>query len=171
MSYSGYDSTILQWAVNRHLLHADGTAQRTTPLAQAGKTLEELGEADEALRLENCSQLATEFGDVLFTLALQSFMHGSNLEQCKTAIVSLPDLNWQRWPHHFEQFRASVAQNLPDLPQRIGSLILCVEDGARFYCQKTGEECLMEAIAKNQNRSGVVKDGVFVKDSDRGSGR
>ena len=171
MSYSGYDSTILQWAVNRHLLHADGTAQRTTPLAQAGKTLEELTEAEAELAKREISAFAVELGDILFTLEVQALMHGASLSDCVLAVDGTADMCWERVRFYFDEFRTAVAQNLPDLPKRIGALILCVEDGARFYCQKTGAECLDMAVIKNQNRTGTVVNGVFVKDIDRGSGR
>jgi NTP pyrophosphatase (non-canonical NTP hydrolase) len=98
-TYAELEPQGIAWAAARELVTADGKPDKATPLSQHGKTMEEIGEATEALwalqierkRLDDVqdlrgaaeSALALEFGDVLVTLGLQAGMHGSTIEQCK----------------------------------------------------------------------------------------
>lgn len=110
-TYTALTPAIIAWAAERGLLHPDGTANKATPLAQHQKTLEEIGEAKEALENWRVAQgpeksawepflnkdvwasvddylaaikndAALELGDILVTLVLQAGMQGSTLEVC-----------------------------------------------------------------------------------------
>jgi hypothetical protein len=100
---------VLQWAVDRELLHPDGTANRATAQGQHGKTVEEIDESSLELRKlaktkaiaerlmklptnepyavavlhRRKHRLALELGDVLVTLAIQASMQGATLERCR----------------------------------------------------------------------------------------
>ena len=104
-TYADLEPQCVAWAAARELLHPDGSPNKSTPMGQHRKTLEEIGEATGALRTlssfnawargnnypelaeihgELRRSLALELGDILVTLlTIQSAMHGKTLEQCK----------------------------------------------------------------------------------------
>ena len=107
-TYATVCPRVIAWAAARELVNADGSPLRANPLSQHSKTVEEIGEANEALAGLNSVKalavdmmgkytlaaqcmgdgprrdLALELGDILVTLTIQSAMHGKTMEQCKT---------------------------------------------------------------------------------------
>jgi NTP pyrophosphatase (non-canonical NTP hydrolase) len=64
MSYSDVEMKVLQWG------EARGIVQNSNPLAQAGKTQEELNELIEAIQNDDYDAMKDAYGDILVTLVM-----------------------------------------------------------------------------------------------------
>ena len=107
-TYADLGPEVIAWAAARELVRGDGSPLRANPLSQHRKTVEEVGEAKEALAELNSAKalavdmmgkdytlaaqcmgdvprrgLALELGDILVTLTIHAGMHGKALGQCK----------------------------------------------------------------------------------------
>ena len=183
-TYADIAPRVIAWAAARELVNADGSPLRANPLSQHGKTLEEIGEANDALMGDGPRRdLALELGDILVTLTIQSAMHGKAMEQCKAESgrlttgygsdwylgkVGHPPKTWA----YIEDWAALLGDALANLdsPHRfdiaglIGAVAICVEDAARIELAMLGPECLALALVKIEGRTGRVIGEVFVKD-------
>lgn len=192
-AYADLTPAILQWAVERELLHPDGTAHLATPWAQHAKTVEEISEAAEALsNLAACRRaaaagplhvsnglvldvdlvaarhdLALELGDVIVTLTLQAALQGSSIDECRAraGYITCPVHTWQYVDCHARGLGVAIDNYSKRIPSFIGVVARIVEDTARIELSLTGPECLALALNKIQGRQGQVVDGCFVKAS------
>jgi NTP pyrophosphatase (non-canonical NTP hydrolase) len=64
MSYSDVEMKVLQWG------EARGIVQNSNPLAQAGKTQEELNELIEAIQNDDYDAMKDAYGDIIVTLVM-----------------------------------------------------------------------------------------------------
>jgi hypothetical protein len=193
-TYETLEPRAIAWAAARHLLHPDGTADHATPAGQHAKTIEEIKEASLELRkfgktrviaqrlmamkiegLADASsiilghrryRLALELGDILVTLALQSTMAGSSLEECLVlANVMRTESDWALVDIHAKGIAAALRypEQNPYLLNFIGLVARCVEDVAHDELCLSGPQCLALALNKIERRKGKTVGGVFLK--------
>lgn len=70
------EQLIIQWADNKGILN------NSTPLAQFGKTDEEVTELYEALMADNKVEVKDAIGDIIVTLIIQAKMQGLTINEC-----------------------------------------------------------------------------------------
>ncbi len=86
MSYNIVELEVLRWAEARKII------PRSTPMAQAIKTLEEVTELISALNRNNREEAIDAYGDVLVTLIIGADLAGIDLVQAlKSAYEQIKD--------------------------------------------------------------------------------
>lgn len=75
-SYRALELEVLRWAEARKII------PRSTALAQAIKTHEELGELLKALSTNDTDEIRDAYGDILVTLIIGSDLAGLDLVKC-----------------------------------------------------------------------------------------
>lgn len=76
MSYAQIEMQVLQWAEARRII------PRSTAMAQAIKTHEELGELLAALHRNDREEIADAYADILVTLIIGADLAGFDLVSC-----------------------------------------------------------------------------------------
>jgi len=76
MSYAQIEMQVIQWGEARQIV------QNSTPLAQAIKTLEEVGELLEAISSKDRNAMIDAYGDILVTLVMGCATADLNLVSC-----------------------------------------------------------------------------------------
>lgn len=85
-SYNDLEMRVIRWAQDRKII------PNSTPMAQAAKTIEELGELIAALNINDKSAIQDAYGDILVTLILGSDLAGiSLLEALESAYEEIKD--------------------------------------------------------------------------------
>jgi len=79
MSWTEYEMKVLRWAEDRRII------PNSTPLAQAIKTHEELGELLSALHRGDHAEMVDAYGDVLVTLVIGAALADVDLKRCLEA--------------------------------------------------------------------------------------
>jgi len=79
MSWTEYEMKVLRWAEDRRIV------PNSTPLAQAIKTHEELGELLSALHHGDHAEMVDAYGDVLVTLVIGAALADVDLTRCLQA--------------------------------------------------------------------------------------
>jgi homoserine kinase len=79
MSWTEYEMKVLRWAEDRRIV------PNSTPLAQAIKTHEELGELLSALHRGDHAEMVDAYGDVLVTLVIGAALADVDLTRCLQA--------------------------------------------------------------------------------------
>jgi NTP pyrophosphatase (non-canonical NTP hydrolase) len=79
MSWTEYEMKVLRWAEDRRIV------TNSTPLAQAIKTHEELGELLSALHRGDHAEMVDAYGDVLVTLVIGAALADVDLTRCLQA--------------------------------------------------------------------------------------
>ena len=79
MSWTEYEMKVLRWAEDRRIV------PNSTPLAQAIKTHEELGELLSALHRGDHAEMVDAYGDVLVTLVIGAALADVDLTRCLEA--------------------------------------------------------------------------------------
>ena len=165
-TYATVCPRVIAWAAARELVNADGSPLRANPLSQHSKTVEEIGEANEALMGDGPRRdLALELGDILVTLTIQAGMHGKALGQCKAESgrlttgygsdwylgkVGHPPKTWA-YVGEWAAMLGDALANLDspwrfDIAGLIGDVAICIEDAARVELALLGPECLALAL-------------------------
>jgi NTP pyrophosphatase (non-canonical NTP hydrolase) len=94
MSYSMTEMSVIQWGEARQIV------QNSTPMAQAIKTHEELGELFEAIASNDRETMKDAYGDILVTLVMG----------CATADMDLVSC----FKHAYEQIKDRKGTLLPN---------------------------------------------------------
>ena len=76
MDYNQLEALVVAWADQKGIL------TNGTPIAQAGKTLEEAQELFDAVQQENKEEVIDALGDVLVTIIIQAKMQNVSLIEC-----------------------------------------------------------------------------------------
>ena len=79
MSWSELELKVIRWAEDRHII------PRSTPMAQAIKTHEELGELLSALHRGVQHEIEDAYGDILVTLIIGAALANVDLTECLRA--------------------------------------------------------------------------------------
>ena len=79
MSWTEHEMKVLRWAEDRRII------PNSTPLAQAIKTHEELGELLSALHRGDHAEMVDAYGDVLVTLIIGAALADVDLTRCLEA--------------------------------------------------------------------------------------
>lgn len=162
--------------------NARGLIEQTTPLAQAEKTQEEVGEAIAAIEHyinsvdspETARAVALELGDILVTLALGAHLQGSPLrETLEQFYLGSQGRTFATRTSHAtslnlaldELLRAVHSGPRPAIVYAMGHLVNVVNEIAKTLLNLSAENCLAMALEKIQNRTGKVEGQKFVKDS------
>ena len=175
-TYADLGPEVIAWAAARELVRGDGSPLRANPLSQHRKTVEEVGEANEALMWFESARtshsvagerlgLALGLGDILVTLTIQAGMHGKTLGQCKAESgrlttgygsdwylgrVGHPPKTWA-YVGEWAAMLGDALANLDspwrfDIAGLIGDVAICIEDAARVELALLGPECLALAL-------------------------
>ena len=75
-SYNELEALVLAWAEQKGIL------ERGTPIAQAGKTMEECTELMVAIAMGDEYETVDALGDILVTIIIQAEMQGVSLTEC-----------------------------------------------------------------------------------------
>jgi len=75
-SYNELEALVIAWA------HQKGILDNGTPRAQAGKTMEEVGELLDAIDTGNKMEIEDALGDILVTIIIQAEMQQVSLVDC-----------------------------------------------------------------------------------------
>lgn len=75
-SYGELEALVLAWAEQKGIL------ERGTPIAQAGKTMEECTELMVAIAMDDKHETIDALGDILVTIIIQAEMQGVSLTEC-----------------------------------------------------------------------------------------
>ena len=75
-SYSELEALVIAWAAQKGIL------EKGTPIAQAGKTMEECTELMVAIAYDNKEEVVDALGDILVTIIIQAEMQGLKLTDC-----------------------------------------------------------------------------------------
>jgi len=75
-SYNELEALVITWA------HQKGILDNGTPRAQAGKTMEEVGELLDAIDTNNRIEIEDALGDILVTIIIQAEMQQMSLIDC-----------------------------------------------------------------------------------------
>lgn len=75
-SYNELEALVLAWAEQKGIL------QNGTPIAQAGKTMEECTELMVAIATGDEYETVDALGDILVTIIIQAEMQGLSLTEC-----------------------------------------------------------------------------------------
>lgn len=76
MSFNLLELNVIRWAEARQII------PNSTPMAQAIKTLEEVGELISALHREDGDAIADAYGDILVTLIVGATLADMDLVRC-----------------------------------------------------------------------------------------
>lgn len=76
MKYQELEKLVIEWAKEKGIL------EKGTPLAQCGKTAEEVDELLHSIQLNNKPEIIDALGDILVTIIIQAEMQGLKLEEC-----------------------------------------------------------------------------------------
>lgn len=79
MSWNALEIAVIRWAEERKIV------PRSTPLAQAKKTQEELDELVDALQKNDAKEVKDAYGDILVTLIIGAELAGFDLQECLAA--------------------------------------------------------------------------------------
>lgn len=79
MSWNELEIAVIRWAEERKIV------PRSTPLAQAKKTQEELDELVDALQKNDVKEIRDAYGDILVTLIIGAELAGMDLRECLAA--------------------------------------------------------------------------------------
>jgi hypothetical protein len=74
--YNELEALVIAWATQK------GIFEKGTPIAQAGKTLEESTELMVAIAMGNEYETVDALGDILVTIIIQAEMQGVSLTEC-----------------------------------------------------------------------------------------
>jgi NTP pyrophosphatase (non-canonical NTP hydrolase) len=94
MSYSMIEMNVIRWGEARQIV------QNSTPMAQAIKTLEEVGELLDAISSKDRAAMKDAYGDILVTLVMG----------CATADLDLVEC----FEHAYEQIKDRKGTLLPN---------------------------------------------------------
>lgn len=75
-NYNELEALVIAWA------HQKGIFEKGTPIAQAGKTMEECTELMVAVAFDNKEEIEDALGDILVTIIIQAEMQGMSLVDC-----------------------------------------------------------------------------------------
>jgi NTP pyrophosphatase (non-canonical NTP hydrolase) len=75
-NYNELQALVLAWAQQK------GIFEKGTPIAQAGKTMEECTELMVAVAFDNKEEIKDALGDILVTIIIQAEMQGMSLIDC-----------------------------------------------------------------------------------------
>lgn len=75
-NYNELQALVIVWATQKGIL------DKGTPLAQCGKTFEEVEELETAILDGDKAEIIDALGDILVTIIIQAEMHGLNLIEC-----------------------------------------------------------------------------------------
>ena len=75
-SYGELEALVIAWAAQKGIL------ENGTPIAQAGKTIEEVNELVEAIIKDDKAEIVDALGDILVTIIIQAEMQGLRLTDC-----------------------------------------------------------------------------------------
>ena len=75
-SYNELEALVLAWAAQKGIL------LNGTPIAQAGKTMEECTELMIAIAYDDKEEIVDALGDILVTIIIQAEMQGLSLTEC-----------------------------------------------------------------------------------------
>lgn len=75
-NYNELQALVIAWATQKGIL------DKGTPLAQCGKTFEEVEELETAILDGDKAEIIDALGDILVTIIIQAEMHGLNLIEC-----------------------------------------------------------------------------------------
>lgn len=76
MKYNELEALVVAWAAQKGIL------ENGTPIAQAGKTMEECTELMVAVAFDNKEEIIDALGDILVTIIIQAEMQGVSLTEC-----------------------------------------------------------------------------------------
>jgi NTP pyrophosphatase (non-canonical NTP hydrolase) len=74
--YGELEALVIAWAAQKGIL------ENGTPIAQAGKTIEEVNELVEAIIKDDRAEIVDALGDILVTIIIQAEMQGLRLTDC-----------------------------------------------------------------------------------------
>lgn len=74
--YYELEALVIAWATQKHIL------ENGTPIAQAGKTIEEVDELVQAIIKDDKEEIVDALGDILVTIIIQAEMQGLSLVHC-----------------------------------------------------------------------------------------
>lgn len=75
-NYNELQALVIAWATQK------GIFDKGTPLAQCGKTFEEVEELETAILDGDKAEIIDALGDILVTIIIQAEMQGLNLVEC-----------------------------------------------------------------------------------------
>ena len=75
-NYNELQALVIAWATQKGIL------DKGTPLAQCGKTFEEVEELETAILDGDKAEIIDALGDILVTIIIQAEMQGLNLIEC-----------------------------------------------------------------------------------------
>ena len=75
-NYNELQALVIAWSTQKGIL------DKGTPLAQCGKTFEEVEELETAILDGDKAEIIDALGDILVTIIIQAEMHGLNLIEC-----------------------------------------------------------------------------------------
>jgi NTP pyrophosphatase (non-canonical NTP hydrolase) len=75
-SYGELEALVIAWAAQKGIL------ENGTPIAQAGKTMEECTELIVAIAYDDKKEIEDALGDILVTIIIQAEMQGVSLRGC-----------------------------------------------------------------------------------------
>ena len=75
-NYNELQALVIAWATQKGIL------DKGTPLAQCGKTFEEVEELETAILDGDKAEIIDALGDILVTIIIQAEMQGLNLVEC-----------------------------------------------------------------------------------------
>jgi len=75
-SYNELEALVIAWASQK------GIFEKGTPIAQAGKTMEECTELMVAIAMDDDEEIVDALGDILVTIIIQAEMQGVSLTEC-----------------------------------------------------------------------------------------
>ena len=75
-NYGELEALVIAWAAQKGIL------ENGTPIAQAGKTKEEVQELIDAIDADNRVEVIDALGDILVTIIIQAEMQGLKLTEC-----------------------------------------------------------------------------------------
>jgi NTP pyrophosphatase (non-canonical NTP hydrolase) len=152
---------IIQWAEDR------GIFEKSSPIKQQRKTVEEMGELFEAVNKGNTDDIKMEIGDVYVTLALQAKMQDIEIEEDDTLINEVI-YNIDMLPAYIGEISNGVTAEYPraSFVDSINSAVDCLVVTAWRDNNLTLNECVQAAYDKISKRKGDMKDGIFIKDNE-----
>jgi NTP pyrophosphatase (non-canonical NTP hydrolase) len=75
-SYNELEALVIAWATQKEIF------KKGTPIAQAGKTMEECTELMVAIAVNDDDEIIDALGDILVTIIIQAEMQGVSLTEC-----------------------------------------------------------------------------------------
>lgn len=152
---------IIQWAEDR------GIFEKSSPIKQQRKTVEEMGELFEAVNKGNTDDIKMEIGDVYVTLVLQAKMNNAKIRDV-SLIVRSAGIGIDSIPSNI----GDITESLTDIDGASFSIESSIRSamvslaGAAIDNDLTIIECVQAAYDKISKRKGDMKDGIFIKDNE-----